>query len=190
MNDSWTYIWGSSQFSSSKAYKLLTGHTQVDPTFKRLWKTSCQSKHKVFFWLVMKDRKSTRNVMRRRTMQLDDYNCVLCQQQTEETLMHLLFYCNFAKNCWWALNFAYAGNLSIFHIVEDWRNYVSAPFALDIFILVCWSIWMVRNGVIFKNKVASVDDCKRNLTAEALMLQHRTKARITPLLESWIQSHL
>jgi hypothetical protein len=32
-------------------------------------------------------------------MHLEDYTCVLCQQQLEETLMHLLFYCPFAKCC-------------------------------------------------------------------------------------------
>ena len=93
MNDNWTYIWSSSQFSSSKAYRILTGHTQVDPIFKWLWKASSQSKHKVFFCLV-----STRNMLRRR-MHLEDYHCVLCQQSFEETVMHLLFYCPFAKNC-------------------------------------------------------------------------------------------
>jgi len=30
VDDSWTYIWGSTQFSSSKAYRILTGHSQVD----------------------------------------------------------------------------------------------------------------------------------------------------------------
>jgi len=29
VDDSWTYIWGSTQFSS-KAYRILTGHSQVD----------------------------------------------------------------------------------------------------------------------------------------------------------------
>jgi hypothetical protein len=48
-DDKWIFIWGPSHFSSSKAYKVLTGHSQVDPIFKWLWKTSCQSKHKVFF---------------------------------------------------------------------------------------------------------------------------------------------
>jgi hypothetical protein len=32
----WTHIWGSFRFSSSKAYKMLTGHSQVDPIFKWL----------------------------------------------------------------------------------------------------------------------------------------------------------
>jgi hypothetical protein len=78
-DDKWTFILGSSHFSSSKAYKVLTGHSQVDPIFKWLWKTSCQSKHKVFFWLVLRDRLSTRNMLRRRRMHLEDYHCVLCQ---------------------------------------------------------------------------------------------------------------
>jgi hypothetical protein len=48
LNDNWTYIWGSSQFSSSKAYKTLSGHSQVEPIFRWLWKTSCQGKHNIF----------------------------------------------------------------------------------------------------------------------------------------------
>jgi hypothetical protein len=189
-SDNWTYIWGSSQFSASKVYNLLSGHTQADPIFKRLWKTSCQGKHKVFFWLVLKDRLSTRNMLRRKRMHLENYNCVLCQQHNEETLMHLLFYCPFAKNCWGTLNFVYADNMSVIQIFEAWRALVNVPFALDIFILTCWSIWKMRNDIIFRNRNVSVRDCKRNLTTKALMLLHRTKARITPTLESWIQSHL
>jgi len=54
MNDNWVYIWGSAQFSSSKAYKTLTGHSQVEPIFRWLWKTSCQGKHKFFSgWLLL-----------------------------------------------------------------------------------------------------------------------------------------
>jgi hypothetical protein len=36
-NDRWTYIWGNNQFSSAKAYKSLTGHSQVEPIYKWLW---------------------------------------------------------------------------------------------------------------------------------------------------------
>jgi len=36
LNDKWTYIWGSPIFSSSKAYKSLSGHSQVGPIFKWL----------------------------------------------------------------------------------------------------------------------------------------------------------
>ena len=37
---------------------LLTSHWSCSssPAFKWLWKSSCQNKHKVFFWLLLKDR--------------------------------------------------------------------------------------------------------------------------------------
>ena len=47
--DIWTYIWGSPLFSSSRAYKHLTGYTTVPSTYMWLWKNCCQHKHKVFF---------------------------------------------------------------------------------------------------------------------------------------------
>jgi hypothetical protein len=129
-------------------------------------------------------------MLRRRRMHLEDYSCVLCQQQNEETLMHLLFYCPFAKDCWGSLNFVYGDSMLITQIYEAWRALVNVPFALDIFILACWPIWKMRNAIIFRNRNVSVEDYKSNLAAEAFMLLHRTKRRITPLLESWIQSYL
>jgi len=190
LNDSWTYIWGSPQFSSSKAYRSLIGHTQAHPIFKWLWKTSCQNKHKVFFWLILIDRLSTRDMMRRRRMHLDDYHCVLCQQPPEETVMHLLFFCPFARDCWGMLNFQFDDDLTIPQIFQAWKALLNVPFALDIFILLCWAIWMVRNDVIFRNKNPSVEDCRRYLTVESLLLLHRSKAEFTPMLESWIQFQL
>jgi hypothetical protein len=77
-NDVWTYIWGSPFFSSSKVYIHLTGHRIIHPAFKWLWKSACQNKHKVFFWLLLKDRLSTRELLRRRNMFLPSYNCVCC----------------------------------------------------------------------------------------------------------------
>ena len=123
-------------------------------------------------------------------MHLDDYQCVLCQQPPEETIMHRLFYCPFAKNCWGLMNFHFAHHLSIQKIFQAWKSLVKIEFSLDIFILLCWVIWMIRNDVIFRNKNPTVQDCKRYLTVEALLLLHRCKARINPLLKSWINSNL
>jgi hypothetical protein len=61
--DQWTYIWGSSGFSPKKAYMHLTGSPQVHPVFRWLWKTCCQNKRKIFFWLLLKDRLSTRQLL-------------------------------------------------------------------------------------------------------------------------------
>jgi hypothetical protein len=37
----------------------------------------------------MKDRLSTRGLLRRRNMELEDYNCVLCNEQAKESVEHL-----------------------------------------------------------------------------------------------------
>jgi hypothetical protein len=52
--DTWSYIWGSNNFSSTKAYRHLLGSSAVHPTLKWTWKMKCQTKHKVFFfWLLL-----------------------------------------------------------------------------------------------------------------------------------------
>ena len=98
--DFWTYIWGSHHFSSSKVYKQLTGHRVIHKAFKWLWKTSCQNKHKVFYWLLLKDRLSTRELLKRRNMELPNYSCVCCALQLEESITHLFIHCPFAHDCW------------------------------------------------------------------------------------------
>ena len=53
--DRWEYIWGTGYFCS-KAYKHLKGHMEIHPAFRWLWKSVCQLKHKIFFWLLMQDK--------------------------------------------------------------------------------------------------------------------------------------
>lgn len=70
--DSWSYIWNSGLFSVRKTYKHLSRHCQLHPTYKWTWRSSCQNKHKVFFWLLLKDRISTRELLKRKNMTLQD----------------------------------------------------------------------------------------------------------------------
>jgi hypothetical protein len=51
-NDSWSYIWGSSTFTTKQAYKALIGHQIAPPHLNWIWKSSCQGRHKFFFWLL------------------------------------------------------------------------------------------------------------------------------------------
>lgn len=73
------------------------GYQQVHVAFKWPWKIFCQPKHKVFFWLLLQEKFSTRNILRRRQMFLESYNCVLCQEGVEENRDHLFLNCYFAR---------------------------------------------------------------------------------------------
>jgi hypothetical protein len=90
---------GSQIFSLVRAYRQLIGSRQVHPSYSWLWKASAK-KHKIFFWLLLKDRLSTRNILRRKNRVLPSYNCVLCNQQVEETLEHLFLMCPIPLECW------------------------------------------------------------------------------------------
>jgi hypothetical protein len=98
--DTWKLIWGSEIFSTKKTYRHLMGQSQVHQIYSLLWKNKCQPKHKVFYWLWLKNRLNTRNMLRRKNMTLESYTCENCIWQKEETLYHLFLRCNFAKACW------------------------------------------------------------------------------------------
>lgn len=70
-SDIWQHMGQSCKFSCSTVYKHLSGHQPTHPAFRWLWKSSCQPKHKVFFWLLMHDRINTRGLLRRKNMKLD-----------------------------------------------------------------------------------------------------------------------
>ena len=147
--DLWSYIWGSPHFSVSKAYVHLTGHRVIHATFKWLWKSSCQNKHNVFFWLLLKDRLSTRELLRRRNMNIPDYSCVFCPSTEDESLEHLFIHFSFSRACWAKIDLL-VGDDDPFATLEHLKHQLGVPFFMDIIILMSWCIWMQRNDLIFK----------------------------------------
>ena len=97
--DRWNYIWGNPAFSTRKAYLHLKGQAQaaIHPAFKWLRKSNWQTKHKILFWLILKDRFNTRSMLRRRNMDLPSYACILCDERIEEDIVHLFLGCQFSK---------------------------------------------------------------------------------------------
>jgi hypothetical protein len=76
--DAWKLIWGSGNFSTEKTYSHLMGQAQVHQIFRSLWKNKCQPKHKVFFWLWLKNKLNTRDMLKRKNMTLESYTCENC----------------------------------------------------------------------------------------------------------------
>jgi len=187
MADKWTYIWGNAIFSSVKTYKQLSGFKRVDPAHTWLWKSSCQQKHKVFFWLLINDRLNTRGLLRRKNMVLDSYACEMCILQREESLRHLLFRCNFAKNCWASIGIFYPLHLQPLQIIKRMKRSLHVSFYMEVIILMSWNIWTQRNNWLFNEVYPSVQRCKNNFKKDFSMLIHRAKKKYFPRIELWLQ---
>jgi hypothetical protein len=139
-SDTWSYIRGPKNYSPVKAYRHLLGSTTVHPTLKWIWKTKCQTKYKVFFWLLLQDRLNTRGMLRRRNMYLDSNVCEMCIRQREESLWHLFFRCFFAKYCWQQIGINIPAWLHPKRVVKRIKIMIGLPFAMDIIIIICWSV--------------------------------------------------
>ena len=172
-NDTWTYIWGSSIFTSSKAYLHLTGTRNVHPAYKWLWKSYCQPRRNFFFWLLLKDRVSTRAPLRRKNMELECYSCVHCLLDTDETLLHLFFHCPFALACWNTLGMANLVQPDVFQTLTAFRDHLQKPFLMEIIISMCWAIWSSRNDSIFRNIQHSLALCKFTFRKELALVKLR-----------------
>lgn len=68
-------------------------------------------------------------------MELEDYNCVLCDGQTEETLEHLFLYCPFAVDYWSYLNLGIAPSNDLMEIVQQLKMQLNQPFFMEVIIL-------------------------------------------------------
>jgi hypothetical protein len=105
-----------------------------------------------FSWLLLLDRLNTRNLLGRKHFHLPSYACATSQCAGEETLIHLCWTCPFVEVCWNYVCPTRGRNLSVLESIEDLKNKIHLPFAMDMIIIAAWSIWIVRNNMIFQNK--------------------------------------
>jgi hypothetical protein len=192
--DQWHYIWRSTKYAAQNYYRHL--HKQIQPPkpFLWIWSSRCCNKLRVFSWLLLMDRLNTRNMLKRRRYKLEgnNYNCVLCSAQREETAFHLFFSCPFALECWQTIGIQWQLNAPFFQMMELARQDFNHHFFMEIFIIATWHIWKQRNGKIFENCQASIDSWKRNIKEECSLQAQRMKASLKlhflAWLEGWVQS--
>lgn len=181
-DDIWSYIWGTTCFSSKKAYSCLRGTFHASPLFKWLWQSRAQNKHKFFFWLLLKDRLNTRNMLRRRNMHLEEYCCVLCVSNAEEDILHLFFECPFSQACWIFLGINWDTSLDHQLMFLRAREDFGSIIFREIVILVMWALWAHRNNIIFDGASLSFASWKRNFLSDL----NAVTLRVKPLLKDKI----
>lgn len=105
-----------------------------------MWRSYCQPKHKV-----------TRNLLKRKQMQLDSFNCVFCPSLVEERVEHLFWHCPFAQQWWGLLNLSTVQAEGTFQNILAIKNQLHSQFFMIAIILLCWTVWKARNEIIFNN---------------------------------------
>jgi len=135
---------------------------------------------------VLKDRISTRELLKRKRKQLPDYTCVLCNGTIEESLSHLLLDCQFARQCWAIVNVDVDLELDPFQILQSFKTQLGVPFFMEVIILMSWTIWKSRNDFIFRQTQPSVAVAKENFREEFRLLLLRAKRAYSPMIEQWI----
>lgn len=121
-------------------------------------------------------------------MVLQDYNCVLCSHNIEESLFHLFFDCPFAMACWYSLNLVIPVNCTPLQIFEAFKAQLQIPFFLEIIVTMCWSIWTVRNDAIFRGLPISIRSCKMIFKSEFALVILRAKYSFHPDIDLWLEA--
>jgi hypothetical protein len=187
--DIWQLPPGASTYKVSKAYSLLSQHPEPLMVFKWLWKSCCQLKHKIFYWLVIYNRQNTRAMLMRKNFFIEDYTCVMCNDHTLETRDHLFFQCQFAQMCWKYLCPSWQPLYSsIQDEVANLKRLLNLPFAMEVIILISWAIWTTRNDFIFQHINPSLYTCRRKFKTEMKWLVHRAKRQEYNGLADWVNA--
>jgi hypothetical protein len=109
-------------------------------------------------------------------MFLEDYNCVFCATSpTEESVTHLFLDCPFAQTCWASLGLLVPQSVDQFDTIVMFRTQLHCPFALEILITMCWSIWSIWNDLIFRGIQPSLQRCKAVFKREFAQVTLRAK---------------
>lgn len=139
---------------------------------------------------MIKDRLSTRELLRRKNLTLQYYSCAICISAQDESLLHLFLDCQFANLCWSWLNLQVNPTLDPFQIVESFRDQLRVPFFLEIIILMCWAIWKTRNDLIFRHIGPNLERTKVFFKEELQWLSMRLKVEQQERLNQWVASLL
>jgi hypothetical protein len=136
----------------------------------------------------MKDRLSTRNILKRKNMVLDSYDCAFCPSAIEETVQHLFWSCPFAQQCWGWLNLQTVQDGDTFQNIDAIKDQLQTRFFMIPIIIINWIIWTARNEAIFKNNQIPIQECKRLLYKELRLVSLRVKNSLTTQFEQWYQN--
>jgi hypothetical protein len=186
--DKWLFIKQKGVYSSRGLYKFLFSGLVVSSVFKKLWKSRCLNKQKVFAWLLLVDRLNTRDMMDRRHWHVaSGLDCAICGRE-KETREHLFFNCQFASRVWNKVGVSWVSDSSMTTMFERSRNSFGSPKFMEIVVRALWGIWKCRNKKIFEAKQPTFQAWKAVFCYDMELIIHRIKISHRPALLAWLDN--
>jgi hypothetical protein len=84
--------------------------------------------------------------------------------------------CPFSTRWAW-LQIQIDSSLEPFQIIESFRDQLRVPFFMEVIILMCWTIWRARNGMIFRKMGPNLSSSKEHFKEELQTLAWQLKRR-------------
>jgi hypothetical protein len=153
-----------------------------------MWKSCAREKHKFFFWLLLSDRLNTRELLKRKNMDLQDYTCVLCSTNSEESLLYLFFDCPFSKWCWRMLSIHWNTSLTPQDTLIRGHRQFNCRIFREVIMVAGWTIYCHRNANTFDGASRSLRRWMEAFKDEFALIIHRAKPSTKVLLSSWLSS--
>ncbi|XP_058776563.1 uncharacterized protein LOC131650876 [Vicia villosa] len=167
---SWSF-YGDNDFTvSSLAHavdnaKSLAWDPIVINSLKVMWDLKLPPKIKVFAWRAFIDRLPTRDqLLNRGVVTVTCPDCVMCGSFLESS-SHLFFYCQEVKVIWKHV-FFWIGSpkefteeeMPCFEVIQEKVNCSKRRILINfVWLATIWSIWLMRNAIIFKGEVFCFD---------------------------------
>ena len=130
---------------------------------KNVWKLDCAPKVKLFSWKLLKGALPVGERLIERHIEVDP-TCKRCG--CNESIIHLLFQCQFAQKVWQLAPFAtdmdYSGTIDLLTAWPTMCNQKCLPpsgiASGTLFTWIAWALWKARNILVFDGFVASPEE--------------------------------
>lgn len=162
--DSWCWNGGGDGFSVKHVRELLLNSNGViSPNSNFKWVNWLPLKVNCLVWKVVLDRIPTFDNLAKRNISISSNLCPLCRD-SEETTDHLFFCCKEVSVIWdlfgnWSSvlpNKPKSGVDLISLLNDGLRDKKAKKLRLSLVYSLIWSIWIARNGAVFRNQKFSI----------------------------------